>query len=98
MLSVVLDATTGSYKVTQHHTINNSSSSNEIFELSFIVQSMQGQHVNASLIVTSLDDTPKAFPLEEITFDESLILPDAPLTFSSQHLPHAAGADGAQIS
>ncbi|MFS8184683.1 DUF5801 repeats-in-toxin domain-containing protein [Pseudovibrio denitrificans] len=98
VLSVSLNAATGTYSVTQHNAIMNAGNGDAVFNLNFSATNTQGQSATGTLIVTSLDDTPKAFPLNQIVFDESQLSDEAELTFSSDYLPHNAGADGANIS
>ncbi|WP_244421404.1 DUF5801 repeats-in-toxin domain-containing protein [Pseudovibrio sp. FO-BEG1] len=98
VLSVSLNASTGTYSVTQHNTIINAGNGDAVFNLNFSATNTQGQNAIGTLIVTSLDDTPKAFPLNQIVFDESQLSDEAELSFSSDYLPHNAGADTANIS
>ncbi|WP_109315386.1 Ig-like domain-containing protein [Pseudovibrio ascidiaceicola] len=97
VLSVTLNSTTGSYNVTQHSAINHGSAAEAVFNLSFSATNAQGQTTEGKLLVSSLDDVPKAFPLNQINFDESQLSTEPELSYSSQSLPHSAGADAATI-
>ncbi|QUS58823.1 DUF5801 repeats-in-toxin domain-containing protein [Pseudovibrio brasiliensis] len=98
VLTVSLNASTGTYSVTQHNAIINAGNGDAVFNLNFSATNNQAQSAIGTLIVTSIDDTPKAFPLNQIVFDESQLSDEAELSFSSDYLPHNTGADGANIS
>ncbi|KZL18625.1 Cadherin domain protein [Pseudovibrio axinellae] len=98
VLSVSLNSSAGSYTVTQHNAIENALDADAVFNLSFTATNAQGQSVDGQLVVTSLDDAPKAFALNQINFEESQLEAGANLRYSSDELPHSAGADEAQIT
>ncbi|GHB43110.1 hypothetical protein GCM10007094_35650 [Pseudovibrio japonicus] len=98
VLTVTLDSASGRYSATQHNPISHTSGGEAIFNLSFTATNSHGQQVDAKLIVTSMDDAPKAFPLDQIEFDESVFGTNAAQPSASGTLPHDTGADGAQIT
>ncbi|WP_108819687.1 Ig-like domain-containing protein [Pseudovibrio sp. Alg231-02] len=98
VLSVTLNSATGTYSVTQHSAINHGADADAVFNLSFSATNTQGQTTEGKLLVSSLDDAPKAFPLNQISFDESQLSTQTELSYSSEYLPHSAGADTATIS
>ncbi len=92
ILTAQFTGTTGGYTITQHNALQHHNGLDlQSIKLPYRITDSDGDTAAGHINVTIKDDVPRAFPLDQIEFGESLLGTEAGQPSSSGNIPHSTG-------